>query len=218
MQEESVLPSVKKQYSEEEIKRSLEVLLSSPELLDKLIYEKERAKTRRANWSRLSRSSYYNKRYALELKAVVDEMIQRAVDKEYRFEDYSELKPATIYLRINHGKLFLLDELDQDGVYKDALSRIHISKEKTGIRLTLMKYVDIPMKPVDISTDEKKSDWKERIDRYLLLGRPGDKPLHLKGLSLTKEEIETIKESFLGLEHVGAIVTGTEIKVIIFNK
>lgn len=214
--------SVKEQYSTEDIERSFKVLLANPDLIERLIKEKEKSKTRRKNWSRLSRSSYYNKRFALELKAVIDEMLERGVDKEYRFEDYKELKPATIYLRINHAKLYLLDELDPDGKYKEALSRIHIGMEPkgnpTGVRLTLMKYLDIPMKPVDISLDEKKSDWKEKIDKYLLIGRPGDKPLHLKGLSLTADEVETLKESFLELNHVGAIILPTEIKIMIFNK
>lgn len=205
-------------YSTADIERALKVVLATPELLDKLIQEKERSRTRRKNWSRLSRSSYYNKRFALELKAVVDDMLERGVDKEYRFEDYDELKPTTIYLRLNHAKLFLIDELDENGYYKEQFQRIHISKEKTGIRLTLLKEHLAELRPVDISLDEKQANWQLKIDDYLEKARPGDKPLHLKGLSLTAEEVEAQKESFLPLEHVGAIVTATEIMIRLFEE
>lgn len=205
-------------YSTAEIEHSLKVLLATPELLNKLIQEKERSRTRRKNWSRLSRSSYYNKRYALELKALVDDMLSRGVDKEFRFEDYQELKPTTIYLRVNHSKLYLLDELDPQEYYKEQFQRIHISKEKTGIRLTLLKEHLAELKAVDISLDEKQSNWQSKIDEYLEVAKPGHKPLHLKGLSLTAEEVDILKQSFLPLEHVGAIITATEIMVRLFEE
>lgn len=206
-------------YDKNDIAHALQVILATPDLLDKLIQEKEAAKTRRKNWSRLSRSSYYNKRYALELKAVIDDMLQTGRDMEYRCMDYPTLKPATIYLRINHAKLFIMDELDPDGVYKEVFTRIHIgySPQRTGVRLTLLQVSNEKLVPVPISTDEKHDTWKTKLDDYVATVKPGDKALNLKGLSLTLDEVNTIKDSFITLEHLGILVTPTEILVRCFS-
>lgn len=218
---EPILPNQRSaQYSKEDIEHSLKVLLANPDLLDQLIEGKEQEKGRRKNWSRLSKSSYYNKRFGLELRNVVDSMLERGQDMEYRCDDYPELKPATIYLRVNHAKLYILDYLDEGGKYQQAFRRIHIgySPNKTGVRLTLMKMVNDSIHPVPISYDEKHDTWKDKVDEYVSNVKPGDEPLLLRNLSLTSDEVQALRESFIQLSHIGAIVMPTEIKIMCFPK
>ncbi len=213
---ESVKPAMP---TKEEVERALKTILACPDLLDKLLQTKEQEKNRRKNWSRLSVSAYYCKRYALELKQVIDDMVARNQDMEYCYADYPNLKAATLYMRINHGKLFLIDELDtEDFYYKNILRRIQITRCVTGVRLTLVPFVDDSIVPRPISHDEKKDTWKEKVDKYVEKAKPGDEPLHLKGLSLTQDEVNGLKESFIALEHIGAIVLPNEIKIMVFGK
>lgn len=199
------------------VREAIELILNEPLLLDKLLEAKEKDKKRRSNWSKLANAPYYTRRFAHELKVVIDDMIQRGVDKEYIYEDYKDLSHRTIYLRVNQSKLFLLDELDPDGYYKDQFARIIITQEKTGVRLSLRKEAS-SMSPKDISLDEKKSDWQEKINVYLEKAIIGDEPLILKGLSLTKEEVETQKESFVNIPGVSAFITPTEILIVKFEE
>jgi hypothetical protein len=203
--------------TDEEARIAIQTILNIPDLLDKLVAARDKEKKRRSNWSKLANAPYYRKRYALELKAVVDDMLQKGCDKEYRYDDYVDLSHKTIYLRLNQAKLFLLDELDPDLFYKENFQRISITQEKTGVRLSLMKEIT-SMAPVDVGLDEKKSEWQDKITKYLETAKIGDAPLRIDKLSLTAEEVEIQKESFINIPGVSAFITATEILIVKFEE
>lgn len=191
---------------------TLQSLLSDPKFLERLASVKK-AK-RPANTSRSGTYSYYRDVFALEIRAVVDQMIERTCDKEFFYSDYPELRPSSIYMRIWQGKKFLLDFLDPDGKYNQVFSMIEISREKTGVRLSWLrdKLMGKQFIARDVTIKDKTKQWKDEVEAFLQ--DRSMSTLHLKRLHLTTDEMMDLESSFNTIEGIDALITENEIKII----
>lgn len=209
------------QQSSLKLAEALRILVENPAILDKLVNKKfSEEKKRRDHYSRLSNLSYYRERFALELKVVVDKMMEDGIPMEYSYEDFCTGKDAvtknTLYLKIHQAKMFLIDNLDPDNKYKQFLAKSNfaITRERSGIRLSITTDLTKSIStPSPVSMDEKVEEWKVKVDKYLEEATVDTPALHLTGLSLSQEEILGLNESMVTVPDVLAVVTHKEIKI-----
>ena len=176
-------------------------------------------------WSKRANVPYYKARYALEIKHIFDEMILAAEDgdKEPRiikYVDYPEVSHTTLYLKINQSLLYLLEKMDEAGIYSNFRQLVQISRVRSvGIKFSLVHALDnkplsafkissanIPKeKPLErireVISDTPKvleapnlnEDWKAALHAFVEKAEPGQ-TFKSNNLSLTMEDGEYIKQ------------------------
>lgn len=166
------------------------------------------------NTSRTSNFSYYRKIFALEVKLVVDKMIEDKQDREWKYAAFPNYSHSTVYQRVYQGMRYLCDELDFDGRYGEFRQMVVLTKEKTGIRLSFIREkLEGKAFDADVITDEDRiADWEKQVNEFL--EDSTRQTLHLKKLNLSHEQVTLLTSSFEGLEGINAIVTDREIKIV----
>lgn len=176
-------------------------------------YVKAMARGRPRMWKKSSTATYYAERYALELKAVVDQMIKDQQNYEYRYSEFPHLSRNTVYLRINQSKMYLLQELDFDGSYKRFFEGIRITREPSGVAMKFIRVGDQDMfMPSKVVTFGSTADVMEAIDEFL--EDSSRKQVELLNLNLDAASIALIKESLSNLEHIAANIESDRLKII----
>lgn len=169
-------------------------------------------------WSKRSNAPYYKEVYALQMKRVVDDMLDTRQDQVYFFKDFPRTSPTTLYLRIHQSIHYLIDYLDtEDKRYAKWNEMISITRErKTGIRLSFIEGVrTAQMENFTPRAAIPKSEipkWKQSVEEYLESSRTS--PLHITGLMLTPDDIKHAKESLTGVAGILFRITSSEIKII----
>ena len=172
---------------------------------------------RRSTWSALTNAPYYKEPFALQLKAVLDEMIQEHAngileDRIWRCEEF-DMKISSLYVRINQSKLFLLNELDADGIYKSFCDRIVITKERgIGVRLSYIRDISPesfkPNKAIDKM--EQTVTWKDKIEQFCENSGVGD-TLEINKLALTDDDIADVHSSLAQLQDIVGSISSERI-------
>lgn len=193
------------------IREALKQLIQTPEFITAVSNNRRLPN----NVSRLSVYSYYRPEFALQVKLVIDEMIETKRDKEWRYLDFPDLRPRTLYQRIFQSIKYLVDNLDPDGKYA-AFKKITVLSDKvskTGVRLSWVRDMldGREFKATDVTLDYKMQQWKLEIDKFLT--DTTKKVLHLKSLALTSEEIESLRVS-LEIPGLYPFISEREIKII----
>jgi len=158
-----------------------------------------------------SKYSYYKERFALALKIIVDEMMAEHAtgiyeDRMFSYEHYEgSLSHNSLYLKISQSKMFLLDHLDKESKYVKFFDLISITKERgKGIRLSYQRDVNgnpggtapfVALKVSQIPVKIEKPAWREKVDEFLEIGKPGDQLTINRGLDLSKNDIEALRVS-----------------------
>jgi len=121
--------------NESTVKEAVEKLFVNPEQSKAVLAALVPSK-RPAGWSRRSRATYYTEEYAMQVKRVLDNILQDKQDRLWRYEDWKQFSPTTVYLRINQSLRYLLDYMDADGRYKKLMSTLEIYRDRSakGIR------------------------------------------------------------------------------------
>lgn len=197
-----------------ELAGTIKSLLQDPDFREFL--SKQRQVKRPRTSSKMSNFSYYREPFGLQMKVALDTMMETRRDCIWRYSNYPELSPSSLYQRINQSLNFLLREMDHEGKYAAIRDMIVISRKdnKSGIVMAFIrdKLEGREFKPDFIGEEEKVLQWREEIDKFL--DDPDKTVLHLKNLALTYGEIQTIQNSFLGVEGIICVVTEREIKVV----
>lgn len=169
--------------------------------------------------TKLHSMPYYKEHFALELLPILDAMIEDRKDREYRFCDYSGMKPYSLYLKIYQSFQWIIDNADTEEakylrLYNDIEIRAKSNSNRTGIKLifkTTSKAKLDKAHIIDGSITPKK--WKEEVYKFLADGVEGTQLL-IDKLSLTDEEVNELQVTLSQLTNILARVNGTSIKII----
>jgi len=167
-------------------------------------------------WKKNTVAPYYKELYGMQMKAVFDAMILDRKDREFKYQEFPTLSRNTLYLRVNQSRLYLLEELDPDGVYKRFSECISITREKTGIRLSIpedFKNPDKPFVPDIAESEEEANKWEDELTDFLENGKPGEVFLR-KNLAISDEKQQEINDSMAALSNVICSITYRTIKVV----
>lgn len=199
--------------------RTIREIITSPEFVKALAGAREiRDVKRPPHVSKLGNYSYFREQFGLEMKIVIDRMIETKRNMEWKFADYPELRPKTLYLRINQSLKYLFHCLDPDGYYAPFREQLVVERQPTGWALCWIrdKLNGRAFMPTEMIPENLIEQYKEQIDEFLNDEKVG--VLHLKKLNLTTEEQETLKESFIGLEEtIAPLITDREVKIVKLN-
>lgn len=174
-----------------------------------------KSRKRPRGWRPTSNSPYYKERFGLEFKAVLDAMMVDSKDREYRYKDFTTMSHKSLYLRVNQSKLYLLEELDPDKQYARFCEMTTITRETTGIRISLCRDMreGAPSFVPSIVESDDSYLWKDSMQDFL--NDPEKRGVWEQcNLSLSQDEIDTWSLSLNGLAGIAAIVRSDKIKIV----
>lgn len=171
---------------------------------------------------------YYAKLHAEEVQPVVDEMIATGDPFEFTFEAHApRWAPATVWVKVNQAVKYLVEHMDMpDNKYKKWRARVLICKKPTGVLMeytdkigsedVLQKLVAQKARRKEIAKEQNTNAWKSVILDFVSNSRTKGDYKHIKGVSLTEEDITTINEMFAGNNDyfIAQELFPTEIKII----
>lgn len=180
-------------------------------------------KRRPTNWSMKANAPYYTEACALDLKSDIDVLIENAKngifdELIYHYTDYPKYSPNTLYLKVNQSKLYLLQHLDNEGIYKTFFEYVKITRDKgCGVRISFLEQDtarggELKATPV-IPKDEQHVFVEDQVDDFLKDAKPGDK-FHLKNISLAPDAIDSLKVSLQELVDILYRVNSKEIFIV----
>lgn len=173
-------------------------------------------------WSKASTAPYYRAEYGLQMKCVLDEIIKTSKPFIWRYNDprWSNLKPDTLYKKINQSLIYVKDCLDPDYKYAAIIEACLIHKKKgVGIIMEVrqdilyQQQVDNPEAFMPNILVNDNSDWRDRLTDFLERGQPSI-PFEVTGLALSEEEQEQIKIELCEVQNIVVIVSDSRIKVV----
>ena len=126
-------------------------------------------------WTIRHRGPYYKAIFALQFKQVLDELMKDGKPRIYRYKDFPDLKPDTLYLKLTQSKNYLLDHLDTDKKYKEFWDRCMMGKKRgVGIIIHLRKDImddgTVAAFTPDLLSDNHDDalKWKDDLEEYLV--------------------------------------------------
>lgn len=170
-------------------------------------------------WAMNSNAPYYQEKFALGLKPVIDEIWDK---KESRLIPYSSdnLSRSSLRLKVYSAFMYLVDKLDTpDKHYAITQHCIVIRMRRNGILLDLVGHSEDDgtiFKSIPVEK-EIAEPWRIKLT-YFLENAPYDKPgeskLDLKDLDLTAEIVSELINLLIPLEDIQYKVTNSRILVI----
>jgi len=171
--------------------------------------------------SQNSNTPYYKEIYALEIKEVFDVLLETKRPQLWKYSDWSEYTPGTLYQRVCWGCRFLLDHLDPVGKYATLREAIEISpvpiKEPIGLGIRFKRNYDpetLKHNP-RFFLSKKVDDFKELcdiIDEYLK-DETRTQPLDLPCLLITTDQ-QRIKDQYGTINSIIMNIDDKHIKVV----
>lgn len=165
---------------------------------------------------------YYNAFRAMELKPIIDDMVAKNKPKYFRVSSFG-VSIDTLRNRIYQSFQFLAEDskitAQFGNRYAELFDRIVIHREGKGSKeeFVTLRFIDDPLKveltalvAEDGPSKEDSMSWKQKITDYLEDPQQ-TKPLHLKELRLTEEEVEQLDLSLSQLTTILAKISTSEI-------
>lgn len=175
--------------------------------------------SRPGHWRQNTNSPYFKTRYAEELRIILDKMIETRQDIEYSYADFPRMSRSSLYQRVNQAKRFLLQELDPDKKYFNFCEIVAITREKTGIRLSIPDDLRDPNTPYVgrvVVPKSEQNEWQDKLDLFLenLPNLADGASFFEKKLSLSEDQIQALEASLMPLKNVVYSITYNTIKVV----
>lgn len=209
-----------REVRQDTIKRLVETLFENDKTRQRLtdaILRSDEIRRRPTQWKGASNAPYYKERFALELKVNVDDMIADGENRMYRYSEFRDYTPTSLYLKINQSFRYLIDYLDTpDHKYRIFRECVSITKHKgQGILISFNK--DIRKggddKFIPTKVDRNGSAWRAEMDDFLENASEGH-CFYRDKLMLTSDEVEELRMSLDALEGIVANVKTTSIKIV----
>src|SRR6266550_1763534 len=165
-----------------------------------------------------SSGNYYNKGDAEKLKPFLDEMIIDGEPREFRFSDYPQCSPNTVWLKINQAIKYIVDNLDDnEKKYAFFRNKLKICKTETGV---LLKIVDSPTingwiahKVSNLENSKVLETYKDQVFHFMETSSEGEE-LDIKDLNIDEEEVSKMKTLLDPSPIFAAFVSQNRIKVV----
>lgn len=196
---------------------------NTEQLADKLVATIQRAsRLRPAHWSKKSNASYYTKKHGVQMKAVLDHMILHKEPVIWRYDDprFNDVKPQTLYLKINQGITYLLDiynGMDPEGKYEAVWRAIKCHKlHGIGIIFEFKKNEDDNIDPMALMPSTvvmNNKTWREKMEEFLKDAKVGDR-FEQDNLALSEETQQEIMDEFQQVDLIFAVrVTASRVVI-----
>jgi len=222
----------------EQLKTDLATLMQ--QLRDERLFKKT-PQEKPDRWKQRTVASYYKEDFAKELQPIVDGMLAdgaNAKPRVFKYAAFPNISHGSLYVKISQAFMYLIDHFDTPEkkyrIFRDAVSLKR--KHTLGISMELKEGVADPSAPdtslsagVDILEDEpeketkaerkarmdfeKRNEWKEQLETWLETAVAGGPLFHAKKLSLTPDEVTSIKEQFVTLRNFLVKATHEEVKI-----
>ena len=182
-----------------------DLIKSSPKLQKKIL----------KNTEERSGGNYYNRNDAEKLKPFLDEMIVDGESREFRFSDYPQWSPNTVWLKINQAVKYIVDNMDdEEKRYAYFRNKLKICKTENGV---LFKIVDAPdgwiVHKVGGEVSKEVETYKDKIFHFMETSEE-EEELDIKDLTLTEEEVIKMKELLDPSPIFAAFISPTRIKIV----
>jgi hypothetical protein len=209
-------------------------VLGSPERvkgLISLIKEMEKKKERKLppGYSDKSNPSYYREQYALEMKKILDLMINPADgsftirDQVIEYKKMHSVNKYTLYQRIIMGWKYLCDYLDPTGKYKEIRLQTRCSHEHRGISIrwksNLIKYLgteSLLNARSEIPTGEQSISWKKELEDFIL-NAENNQVFKKSNIILTDGQIQIVKGMLVDLPGFIPVEISRNKVIVMFN-
>ena len=182
-----------------------DLIKSSPKLQKKIL----------KNTEERSGGNYYNRNDAEKLKPFLDEMMLDNEPREFRFSDYPQWSPNTVWLKINQAIKYIVDNLDDaDKKYAYFRNKLKICKTENGV---LFKIVDAPdgwiAHKVSGENSKELETYKDKVFSFMESSEEGEE-LDIKDLNIEEEDVVKMKEILDPSPIFAAFISKSRIKII----
>lgn len=166
-------------------------------------------------WSKNSNAPYYQEKYALQIKVLVDWMVANKEPVCLRYEDFDGISRNTLLQRCSQSFTYLIEKMDSTGFYKALRCKISMKKEESGIALYFKEAKNVKDELLfhPIKEQEKQSEWKHKLQDFLDNEKEGI-PFKLEGLNLSDEEIFETESSLQGLTNLKFSIKSGKILIV----
>jgi len=163
--------------------------------------------------------SYYNKPCADALRPILDRMIESREAQEFHISDYPHMSVRTIYLKIYQAWLWLIDHDDPDQKYANLKRDTKIPQKTAYVRIIFKDSIGsigtLHAHPVNLDMDHI-GKLQAKISDFLDMAITEDTMFDEKKLSLTDEQLATIRDSVAGIPESMAkfMIEPTRIRIL----
>jgi hypothetical protein len=202
-----------------------------PDEASKLTYIRRITRKRPVGWGGRSNSPYYRESYAKAIQRDIDMMISTREPILYRYSKHcgpeSGISTKTLYLKINQAMMYLLEELDKDGKYKEWRSVVEIHCKKglgVMIEFTRLFRENFVKTSEDLTADfinqvspnevepERIPAWRRKMNEWL--ESDDVKPYHQTRLAISEEEIREIKIELSVLSNIEFEISSSSLSIV----
>lgn len=206
----------------DEVKNAIKSIFVNPVTASKAVDMLVHSHKKPQGWSRRSNAPYYKERYALQLKEVLDAMIEDHQVRLYRYSEWPGMSPQSLYLRINQSIRYLCDCMDTpEHKYARFCETLVLSRERNiGVRIEIrngLETSDHVFAPSSVVPQYEAPRWRQKIETWLEEAEPEHGPLLIENLMLSPDEVRELKLQFAGLQNVQVSITATTIKLLKVN-
>lgn len=211
----------------EEIARRLQQVFVNPDVAAKVV-EAIVPSNKPKGWSHKASAPYFKEIYGQQMKDIFDALIANPnQDFMYDYKTYAQygLSSTTTYLRVNQSIRYLLEKMDPDGKYQKFYhEKILIKKERNvGVRICVLPEFRVQTVAEHLAARAvipkfEGPAWRKKMEDWLEKAQPGDKPFVQEGLALTPEEIQELKDTFIGVRGFICNITSFSIKIVPINE
>jgi hypothetical protein len=163
---------------------------------------------------------YYKEEFAMKLKPVLDEMLERqGENRVFNYSAFPLITPHTLYLRVCQSWLWLARHHKDRETYTRLRNQCEVKRRDDGVVIFRRSNDDMDQNLKDVmqATTETafkgQRGWKMDVETFLESGEAGTK-LKLDNLSLSADDVMLLETQLTGLANIRAIIRHDRIVVM----
>ena len=165
----------------------------------------------------IDKGGYYNEKEAKMLMQHLDDISVDKEDREFRYDDYPQWTPNTIWAKINQAIKYIIDNLDPEGKYTTIRNHVKISREETGVQFHWVENQNANEGWIAHKIKDGRKmleNYKTKVYRFMEESNEGEELDLKEGLSLTDDEVDQMKAFLSDSPIFLAFVSSNRIKII----
>jgi len=176
-----------------------------------------------ANYGASSNAPYYSKLYADEIKKAIDQMRNDKQDIWWRYKIWctegTGISEQTLYNRVNQSLRFLLERMDEDGIYQQWREQISVKREPNiGVHIFYKpgfgNNTFVALTPDHVPPSETKPIWYRKMLEWIE-GESDEEYFSKENLVLSDQEQQDIHVLLLPFKNIYRwTIDQTSVKII----
>lgn len=162
--------------------------------------------------------SYYREVYGRELLPILDKMMVDGADKEFLIRNFKWMKVGTLHTRVTHSIMFVCEQLDPTGKYKEFRKKFEISKTVKSVRLCR---IDVAMETLVATDVQYETSFEEVMEAVMeaieQMPFQSEITFPVKGMEpfeLSDPEIEVLNMKAGGFPYITMVASRDIIKIV----